>query len=73
MSRTWIELRCSRELALLLGAIAPQTLREHRQMRDAGHLRVRDGRCMVSPLFWPWAVNRAEEMTEGPDEAPKAP
>lgn len=47
------ELRCSRDLALKLGAVAPLTLDHHRVLRDAGHLLVRD---LASgwALFWPW-------------------
>lgn len=47
-----IELRCSRKLALWLGAMAPETLAHHKRMRDAGDLLVRDE--ANDPLFWEW-------------------
>jgi hypothetical protein len=49
-----IELRCSRDLALRLGAIGPDNVAHHRQLRDAGHLLVRDYQLPTWPLFWPW-------------------
>ena len=49
------ELRCSRELALRLGAVEPVSVRQHRELRDAGHLLVRDV-IAVTPLFWPWQL-----------------
>lgn len=49
-----MELRCSRDLALRLGAVKPETLDEHKQLRDAGfHLLVRDPETSA-PLFWLW-------------------
>jgi hypothetical protein len=52
-----IELRCSRDLALRLGAVVPETVDHHRQLRDAGHMLVRD--VITSwPLFWPWIDTR---------------
>lgn len=49
-----MELRCSRDLALHLGAIEPETLDEHKQLRDAGfHLLVRDPETSA-PMFWLW-------------------
>ena len=51
-----MELRCSRALALLLGAINPESIEEHRQMKKAGHLLIRDE--AGSPLFWPWSLDR---------------
>lgn len=46
------ELRCSRDLALWLGAISPDTTAHHKQMRDAGHILVRD-KITSLPMFWP--------------------
>ena len=57
-----MELRCSGNLAVRLGAIVPQSPRHHRQLRDAGLLLVRD-RETAFPLFWPWAANVADEIT----------
>ena len=48
-----VELRCSRDLALWLGAITPETVKHHLQLRDAGHLLVRD-KTTGWPMFWPW-------------------
>ena len=57
-----IELRCSGDLALRLGAIAPASPQEHRLMRDAGMLLIRD-RETACPFFWPWASNVAGEIS----------
>lgn len=47
-----IELRCSRDLAIRLGAIAPDTAEHHRQLRDAGkHMLIRDTTTSW-PMFW---------------------
>ena len=51
--KSGIELRCSRDLALRLGAITPETVKHHIQLRDAGHLLVRD-KTTGWPMFWPW-------------------
>ena len=49
-----IELRCTRDLALRLGAIVPDTVDHHRQLRDSGqYLQVRDTETGW-PLFWLW-------------------
>lgn len=53
-----MELRCSGYLAMWLGAVMPASPAEHREMRDAGHLLVRDPRTGW-PLFWPWLLNPA--------------
>jgi len=47
------ELLCSRELAQRLGAISPMTKEQHRALRDAGYLLVRDPMTSWA-LFWPW-------------------
>jgi hypothetical protein len=52
-----LEVRCSRDLALSLGAILPETISHHKSLRDAGHLVVRD-RETSWPLFWPWQLSR---------------
>lgn len=36
------ELRCSRELAIKLGAISPANAAEHRALKSLGHLLIRD-------------------------------
>jgi hypothetical protein len=51
------ELRCSRDLALWLGAIIPGTNAHHRQLREAGHLVVRDTETSW-PMFRPWSLPR---------------
>lgn len=61
--RTHLELRCSRDLALRLGAIAPETVDHHRQLRDAGHLMVRD-KVTAWPVFWPWVAEMAATIVK---------
>jgi hypothetical protein len=52
--KSGIELRCSRDLALWLGAVHPETAAHHKQLRDSGHyLLVRD-KTTGWPMFWPW-------------------
>lgn len=48
-----IELRCSRDLALRLGAIAPETTAHHRALMQGGNLLLRDVQTGWA-LFWPW-------------------
>jgi hypothetical protein len=55
------ELRCTRDLAWALGAISPETIAHHKQLRDAGHMLVRDIETSW-PMFWPWQLSRAEAM-----------
>jgi hypothetical protein len=55
-----IELRCSRDLAVRLGAFWPETTRHHRELRDGGeHMVVRD-RETSWPMFWKWQMSRAD-------------
>jgi hypothetical protein len=56
------ELLCSRELALRLGAIVPETTKHHRELRDAGHMLVRDGRTGAA-MFWKWELTREDLVT----------
>jgi hypothetical protein len=51
-----IELRCSRDLALRLGAISPDTVAHHKVLRDADTILVRD-RITSWPMFWPLVRN----------------
>lgn len=51
-----MELRCSRDLALWLGAVEPKTIDEHKAMKAAGHMLIRDGTNGV--LFWQWTSER---------------
>lgn len=51
------ELRCTRDLALRLGAIGPETIAHHRELRDAGHMLVRDGQTSWA-MFWPWQLTK---------------
>lgn len=53
------ELRCSRDLAIWLGAIGPETVKHHRELKAAGHILVRD-RETSWPLFWPWELTRED-------------
>ncbi len=48
-----LELHCSANVIHRLGVLQPQTVSEHRKLRDAGHLLVRDHETM-SAFFWPW-------------------
>jgi len=49
-----IELRCSRDLALKLGAFPPETIQHHKKLaRDATFMLVRDKRTGWA-LFWQW-------------------
>jgi hypothetical protein len=57
-----MELLCSRELALRLGAVVPETTRHHRELRDAGHMLVRDGQTGWA-MFWPLALTREDLVT----------
>jgi hypothetical protein len=52
-----MELRCSRDLALRLGAIEPADIDQHKSLKKAGHLLVRDGETGAA-MFWPWAMDR---------------
>lgn len=54
-----MELRCSRDLALRLGAIGPETIAHHKQLRAAGHILVRD-RETSWPMFWPVALSKED-------------
>jgi len=46
------ELRISRELALRLGAIDPETIAEYHEMRRAGLMLLREPET-GRPMFWP--------------------
>lgn len=48
-----MELRCTRDLALFLGAIEPVTIDHHKQLKSAGHMLLRDSETS-KPMFWPW-------------------
>lgn len=47
-----MELRCTRDLALRLGAVEPASVDQHKGMKNAGHLLIRDPATSF-PLFWP--------------------
>jgi hypothetical protein len=56
-----IELRCSRDLAVRLVAIWPETNAHHRQLRDdAGYMLVRD-RDTGWAMFWRWELTREQD------------
>lgn len=56
------ELRCSAEIVPHLGVLEPRTVDEHRKLRDAGHILVRDHETM-SAFFWPLVVEVQERST----------
>lgn len=59
-----MELHCSYDLALRLGAIVPDNARHHRQLRDTGIcLLMRDPRAGVA-MFWPWQMTGADIAAE---------
>lgn len=47
-----MELRCSLDLAMWLGAICPDNPDHHRALKKAGHMLVRDIDTSW-PMFWP--------------------
>lgn len=53
------ELLCSRDLALRLGAVVPESTRHHREMRDAGHMLIRDGQTGWA-MFWALELTRED-------------
>lgn len=55
-----MELRCSRDLALWLGAIEPTNLDHHKELKLAGHMLIRDG--TGAALFWPWTSDRIAQL-----------
>lgn len=59
MRKAKLELHCSAEIVHCLGVLEPANVDEHRKLRDAGHLLVRDHQTM-SAFFWPW------QLTFGP-------
>jgi hypothetical protein len=51
-----MELICTEsDLARWLGAVRPETMAQHKEMRDRGDLLVRS-LTQQGPLFWPWRV-----------------
>jgi hypothetical protein len=56
-----IELRCTRDLALRLGATMPETTAHHRQLRDQGDLPVCDPRQPWLATFWRVGADGAED------------
>jgi hypothetical protein len=57
-----MELHCSRDLALRLGAVGPETMAQRKELKNAGHLLVRDPETSW-PMFWPWQVTTTEMVT----------
>lgn len=54
-----MELRCSRDLALLLGAIEPEGVLQHRMLNAGGrHLLIR-AVDTSQPMFWAWQPGTA--------------
>lgn len=49
-----MELRCNLKLALWLGAIQATSLLEHKELKQAGHLLIRDPIVAGPVAFWPW-------------------
>lgn len=58
-----MELRCSFDLAIRLGAISVTTVQEHREMKNAGHLLVRCPATMCV-AFWPWVMTSMQRSME---------
>lgn len=59
-----MELRCTRDLALALGAIKPINVAHHRDLKSQDTILVRDEFC--APLFWPLMITvtaRAQSIT----------
>src|SRR5262249_37292315 len=54
-NRSTIELRCSRDLALRLGAVGPQTAEHHRILLDRADPLGRD-LATGWPVFWEWQI-----------------
>lgn len=54
-----MEILCSRDLALRLGAVIPETTKHHRELRDRGDMLVRDGRTGWA-MFWPLELTRED-------------
>jgi hypothetical protein len=54
-----MELHCTGDLAMRLGAVLPRSSAEYRALRDAGNLLVRDPRSGW-PLFWQWQLSGEE-------------
>lgn len=61
MSKQKLELRCSADVVHCLGVLEPKDLSEHRKLRDAGHLLVRDHQTL-SAFFWPWQLAYAKTI-----------
>lgn len=52
MTRESIELRCSRELALWLGAIEPDDVEQHKKLRASGQYMMVRCAVLMMPMFW---------------------
>lgn len=59
-----MELRCSRDLAFWLGAIGPETMVQHKELKNAGHMLVRDP-ATSRPMFWPWQLTTLQRVIAG--------
>lgn len=58
-----MELICSQpDLMHWLGAVTPETLAQHKRMRDHGDLLIR---CIHGhdPMFWPWLIHVPSTLT----------
>lgn len=67
-----VELICSRDLAIWLGATTPETHGHFRELKEGGrHILVRD-RVTPWPLFWPLVagVGLPRERDDPPPSAP---
>jgi hypothetical protein len=51
-----MELYCSRDLALRLGAIEPQNVLHHRVLNASGDYLLMRATDTSAPLFWPWHI-----------------
>lgn len=51
-----MELLCSRDLAIKLGALVPDSLEHFKHLRGLGYMRVRDP-ATGQPMFWPQQIS----------------
>lgn len=58
-----MELHCTGDLAMRLGAMLPKSTAEYRALRDSGNLLVRDPRTGW-PLFWPWVLSPTQKLAD---------
>lgn len=57
-----MEVRCTRDLALKLGAISPKDNIEHKNFKNQGMMLFRDQHML--PLFMPWQLSKLDIAVE---------